>query len=180
MTVYTPAPVGAVAPLTLTAPLSNVVPLTVNATTGQSADLVDVNRADGSLAASFASDGHLRLFGNATGTANNLTIENIGGGQGGVIRRNSDGGLQVTTSTGGALLLQCVGAGSDVQICTNGDRNTAFGQPGSYGGGKSVIFIANATTLPSTNPTGGGVLYVNAGALTYRGSGGTITVVGPA
>ncbi len=50
----------------------------------------------------------------------------------------------------------------------------------SYGGGVGVIFLPNASTNPSTNPTGGGVLYVNAGALTYRGSGGTVTVLGPA
>lgn len=46
--------------------------------------------------------------------------------------------------------------------------------------GDKVIYIANAAVLPSSNPTGGGVLYVNAGALTYRGSTGTVTILGPA
>ena len=45
----------------------------------------------------------------------------------------------------------------------------------SYGGGVGVIGIANATTVPTTNPTGGGVLYTEAGALKYRGSSGTVT-----
>jgi hypothetical protein len=35
----------------------------------------------------------------------------------------------------------------------------------SLGGGSGVIAIANATTVPSTPPTGGGVLYVRNGAL---------------
>jgi hypothetical protein len=47
----------------------------------------------------------------------------------------------------------------------------------SLGGGSGVIAIANATTLPSAPPTGGGVLYVENGALMYRGSSGTVTTV---
>ena len=50
----------------------------------------------------------------------------------------------------------------------------------SYGGGAGVIFIANATTAPTTNPSGGGVLWVEGGALKYRGSSGTVTTLGAA
>lgn len=48
------------------------------------------------------------------------------------------------------------------------------------GGGQRVIGIANATTIPSTNPAGGGVLYAEAGALKWRGSSGTITIIAAA
>ena len=41
----------------------------------------------------------------------------------------------------------------------------------------SIIYIANATTVPTTNPGGGGILYTEAGALKYRGSSGTITTI---
>lgn len=51
---------------------------------------------------------------------------------------------------------------------------------GSYGGGTKVVFIANSTAVPSTNPVGGGVLYVEAGALKFRGSGGTVTPIAAA
>jgi hypothetical protein len=37
--------------------------------------------------------------------------------------------------------------------------------------------LANATTAPASNPTGGGVLYVESGALKYRGSSGTVTTI---
>ena len=47
----------------------------------------------------------------------------------------------------------------------------------SYGSGEGVIFLANASVVPSANPTGGGVLYVDGGALKYRGSSGTITTI---
>lgn len=49
-----------------------------------------------------------------------------------------------------------------------------------YGSGAKVIAIPNATTAPTTNPSGGGVLYVSGGALHYKGSSGTDTVLGPA
>jgi hypothetical protein len=47
-------------------------------------------------------------------------------------------------------------------------------------GGVGVIAIANATTAPASTPTGGGVLYVESGALKYKGSSGTVTTLGPA
>lgn len=46
--------------------------------------------------------------------------------------------------------------------------------------GAGVIGIGNATTVPSVNPVGGGVLYAEAGAGKWRGSGGTVTTFGPA
>ena len=48
------------------------------------------------------------------------------------------------------------------------------------GGGQGVLAIANATTAPATNPTGGGILYAEAGALKYRGSSGTVTTIAAA
>ena len=49
-----------------------------------------------------------------------------------------------------------------------------------FGGGKVVLAIANATTVPSVNPIGGGVVYCEGGALKYRGSSGTITTIAAA
>jgi hypothetical protein len=57
--------------------------------------------------------------------------------------------------------------------------NLGFGIT-SFGGGVKVLAIANATTPPGSNPTGGGVLYAEAGALKYRGSSGTVTTLGAA
>ncbi|MCM2391720.1 hypothetical protein [Streptomyces albipurpureus] len=50
----------------------------------------------------------------------------------------------------------------------------------SLGGGVGVVALANATTVPASTPTGGGVLYVEAGALKFRGSAGTVTTIAPA
>jgi len=59
--------------------------------------------------------------------------------------------------------------------------NTQFGSTTrSFGGGNGVIGIANAAGVPGSNPTGGGVLYAEAGALKWRGSGGTVTTIAAA
>jgi len=54
-----------------------------------------------------------------------------------------------------------------------------FGNGGTdHGGGTGcMIGIDNATAVPTTNPTNGGILYVEAGALKWRGSGGTVTTI---
>lgn len=59
-------------------------------------------------------------------------------------------------------------------------RNLGINGAVSAGGGVGIQFVANATTVPTTNPTGGGVLYCEGGALKFRGSSGTVTTLGPA
>jgi hypothetical protein len=49
-----------------------------------------------------------------------------------------------------------------------------------FGKGKGVIAIANATVAPSVSPAGGGILYVENGALKYKGSNGTVTTIASA
>jgi hypothetical protein len=49
-----------------------------------------------------------------------------------------------------------------------------------FGGGQGVIAIANASVAPTVNPAGAGILYTEDGALKYRGSNGTVTVIAPA
>lgn len=60
------------------------------------------------------------------------------------------------------------------------DNIQLFSFSKSFGGGAGVIAIANATTVPSADPTGGGILFVQDGALMYRGSSGTVTMLAPA
>lgn len=56
-----------------------------------------------------------------------------------------------------------------------GSGNIGLGTKSQFGGGAGVLAITNATTVPSINPSGGGVLYAEGGALKYRGSSGTVT-----
>jgi hypothetical protein len=84
------------------------------------------------------------------------------------------------------LLLGASGA-QPVVMGTNGaerqrwasDGNIAFWGSGttSFGSGTQIIFLANRTAAPSSNPSGGGFLYAEAGALKWRGSSGTVTTM---
>ena len=68
------------------------------------------------------------------------------------------------------FVFQRVGAGG----------NLGFRTASQFGKGQGVFAIANASVAPSVNPAGGGILYVEDGALKYRGSNGTVTVIAPA
>lgn len=89
------------------------------------------------------------------------------------------GGVAIQATTPGA-------AGAAIQAVATALRVDPFGNitlcapAGSYGAGVGVVFLADATTAPTVNPAGGGILYSVAGALTWRGSGGTTTVIAPA
>jgi hypothetical protein len=58
------------------------------------------------------------------------------------------------------------------------NSNLGVGTSSQFGSGVGVVGIANAGTVPSTNPSSGGVLYAEAGQLKWRRSDGTIDVVG--
>lgn len=59
-----------------------------------------------------------------------------------------------------------------VSLLTSGSDRFTLDKDGN-------IFISNSDVEPVT-PTGGGYLYVEAGALKYKGSSGTVTTLGPA
>ena len=64
---------------------------------------------------------------------------------------------------------------SDV-VTINSSGNLGLGGA-SFASGTLVMFIANRTAAPSGTPSGGGVLYVESGALKYKGSSGTVTTL---
>jgi hypothetical protein len=88
----------------------------------------------------------------------------------------------------GYSILDVAGAGNyslvvgGQQILLGASGGLQIGRTGStdFGGGAGVIGIDNADTVPTTNPTAGGILYCEGGALKYRGSSGTVTSVAPA
>jgi hypothetical protein len=92
---------------------------------------------------------------------------------------DSTGALTSTIGYSGTNFVIAGDTTNGVNIVGNAG-NICFGATaGSFGGGSKVIFINNATA-PSSNPTGGGILYIQSGALKYRGSSGTVTTIGPA
>jgi hypothetical protein len=90
-------------------------------------------------------------------------------------------GTEKGSGGGTARVMQLVTDGTARAVFEATTYNTTLlANAGSYGSGSGVLFLGNATTVPTTNPTGGGILYVEAGALKYRGSSGTVTTLGAA
>lgn len=108
---------------------------------------------------------------NQSGTASfvglkvNLTETSVGSG----VRKIIDAQLG-STSRFAVHAVGAAGAGFNVSI----------GNTVAFGSGVGVVAVANAGTVPTTNPASGGVLYAEAGAGKWRGSGGTVTTFGPA
>jgi hypothetical protein len=66
------------------------------------------------------------------------------------------------------------GAGGNIGFRTKG-------QPGGgFGGGKGVIAIHNASVVPQGTPADGGILYVEGGALKYKGPSGVARTIAAA
>lgn len=83
------------------------------------------------------------------------------------------------TGTGQAFAVRdSGGVSNNLVVLDNG--SVGIGTASEFATGEGAIGIANATTVPSTTPTGGGVMYVEGGALKYKGSSGTVTTIATA
>jgi len=83
-------------------------------------------------------------------------------------------GQEITVGSGLNL------SSGSLTVPSNGITNTMLAgsiSSSKLGDGSGALAISNASPVPSTNPTGGGILYVEAGALKYRGSSGTVTTI---
>ena len=84
--------------------------------------------------------------------------------------------------------IQITSQTSHVIIATNSIDRLIINSSGQFGyGGSSfasavgyIMFIGNITTIASSNPIGGGLLYSAAGALKWKGSSGTVTSIAAA
>jgi hypothetical protein len=66
---------------------------------------------------------------------------------------------------------------SNVNAYFTNISNLGINTSSQFGSGEGVVGLSNVTTVPTTNPTGGGVLYSEGGALKWKGSSGTITTI---
>lgn len=76
-------------------------------------------------------------------------------------------GIQITPS-----------AGYNINFHSTAGGGYSFGAINpNFNSGTGIIYISNAGVVPSGNPSFGGYLYTDAGALKYRGSSGTVTTI---
>jgi hypothetical protein len=72
----------------------------------------------------------------------------------------------VSVSSGGSLTVGGNINGLNIR-CNGGDTSN----------GSGIFALLNAATVPTTTPAAGGIIYVQAGALKYIGSSGTVTTL---
>jgi len=170
------------------------LPLLIKGASGQTANLLELQRNDLSVAFRVRNNGNFGAGGLITATTGFINNDLTGSSSIGFVIRGAAGqsaNLQEWQNSGGTALAKVSSAGllqtpgligndGATTFTTPGSRNIQFGVTQSLGGGGGVIGINNAGTVPTSNPTGGGILYVEAGALKYRGSSGTITTLGAA
>lgn len=99
-----------------------------------------------------------------------VTSQGTGGTDVFQARRASDGAVRTRISRDLQIITQenlyAAGPGLQVGATTN-----------TFGGGSGVLGMANRTTAPSANPTGGGVLYAESGVLKWLGSAGSAMTI---
>jgi len=126
-------------------------------------------------------------FGSNTGLSQRAQlIRNASGNMGAFVSNVANAFLTGTaqgdvglTFTAGKILHLGAATKSSVLRVTEAGVGLGIATP-SLGGGKGVVFVANAETIPSTNPSGGGILFAEGGVLKYRGSSGTVTTIAAA
>jgi len=161
-----------------TTPAATTFTITSSLTTGQAsaAGTVSVPAQKSITSRSAATIGAV-IRGAASQSANLQEWQNSGGT---VLAKVDSSGILFTPNlnlTTGNI----IGSGGLTCAVFGANRNIQFaGTSASHGGGQAVIGISNATAVPTSNPSNGGILYVEAGALKYRGSSGTITTLGAA
>jgi hypothetical protein len=148
----------------------NIANTTTGTATGSGTVVVD---SQASITSRSAATVGLLVRGAASQVVNPFEVQNSSGV---VIANVTAGGSVRATATLQGASLSAVSDGSTVATLSS-SGNIQFRGAASYGGGVGVIGIANATTAPSTNPSAGGVLFVNSGALQYRGTGGGNTTI---
>ena len=92
-------------------------------------------------------------------------------------RTGADGTVNISRGSGASGTIGA--ATTNFYIGTNNSAYVSFFTNGTTAlniGTDKVLYVANGTA-PAANPTGGGYLYVEGGALKYRGSSGTVTTI---
>ena len=112
------------------------------------------------------------------GATNQISVTNATSGYGVDIAGGTTGGLVNIRNASGTSVVTLDGRGTNNSYFATGG-NLGLGTVSFGVSAANVLGLGNATA-PGSSPAGMGQLYVEAGALKYRGSGGTVTVLAPA
>jgi hypothetical protein len=136
---------------------------------------LDVTAATGQIRL-ISSTGTNHVFGSYENTGGVLRV-GVDSSTGGVLSSGTAAYSGVIATTSAQALAFGTNATERARFDTAG--NLLIGMTATATSSARTLHLANAT-VPTANPTGGGVLYVEAGALKYRGSSGTVTTIAAA
>lgn len=159
--------------------LANSVGLTVKAAASQTANLQEWQDSAGTIKAYVRNDG---LVQSSTGILSSSTFICANGYiTGATLTSTATSATSIGLLVRGAAsqsadLQQWQNSSATVLAKVDATGNIVVGNMAIATSSVATIHISNGT-IPSANPTGGGVLYVEGGALKYRGSSGTITTI---
>ena len=159
---------GATGGLTITGTTAANVGLIIKGAASQTANLTEWQNNSGTVRAAVDANGFI-VAGAGSAISNAIiSARPFGGSQVGVAVRgyaSQTANLQEWQNSAGTVLAK-----------VNSSGNIVAGDMAIATSSVSTIHISNGT-IPSADPTGGGVLYVEAGALKFRGSSGTVTTI---
>jgi len=143
--------------------------VTKSSSTGDSAGQMMVG--DGTIGVSFKAGGATQdLFKFYTGVGGTPSTISLAGSYIDFDSDNSSGNDYSIRMTGTTFLgMSRISSTANLAVFSSGAIN--------WQSGDNIMFIANRVAAPTGNPVGGGFLYVESGALKFRGSSGTITIV---
>lgn len=144
-----------------------------NATAGYALDVI------GAIQAQMAGNTYMNLTGTSVGdTGIFINRNNLASSYSSIYFRTAGATDWFIRTNATASDLQFANGSGLTSLYLAVNQNVGLvGATGSFGGGTGVIAIANRGTAPTSNPSGGGILYVESGALKYRGSSGTVTTI---
>jgi hypothetical protein len=171
---------NAIAGLDKTLIATNLADFVVRCTNGQEMRLTSPNGEEKKIVFSRDPEGDPQYRRWAIRSTNESETGSNAGSNFQIARYDDTGTLQdnplvISRSTGNVTLTPGVVARRASSTASSLSLNTT-----SLGSGVGVLAIGNAATAPTGTPTGGGVLYVEGGALKYKGSSGTVTTIAPA
>ena len=162
-----------------------VIGLVVQGSNPQSVNLQEWRKSDSTVLASVSATGALSAAGITSTGAISAGSNSISGGTISGSTSISGGSVSGTVFTASSYLNLNNSATTGIQQSgtyriTFANSIIGFGPtPGATGSGASgtLLYINQLTTAPTGNPGTGGYLYVQAGALKYKGSTGTVTTI---
>ncbi|KKK57934.1 hypothetical protein LCGC14_3049480, partial [marine sediment metagenome] len=131
----------------------------------------------GITATGFSYDGPTSNAFSWTTSAGDATLQMVNAGSGKVVIQSGSGKDIAIRAQGTGDFIDFIQQ-STVRVSVKNEGLILGNRPSLSGAGANVFVMTDATTNPSSNVSGRGFVYMEAGALKYRGDAGTITTLG--